>query len=79
MSNEQGMGLKFTVPNPFSFNASHYSSEDLTAAAHTYELKKRKETIIHLDYKMSCVGSASCGPELHEKYRFSEQEFRFEL
>jgi len=79
VSNEQGMGLKFTGCPEFSFNAAHYSPEDITAARHPHELKKRKETIINVDYKMSGVGSNSCGPELLGKYRFDEKEFEFRL
>lgn len=79
ISSEQGMGLKFTSPEPFSFNASHYTPLDLTNAAHNHELKRRKETIVHLDYKMSGVGSNSCGPELLDQYRLNEKQFRFEL
>ncbi|MNW64090.1 Evolved beta-galactosidase subunit alpha [compost metagenome] len=79
VTNEQGMGLKFAGPLAFSFNASHYTPEDLTAAQHTYELQRRDETIVHLDYKMSGVGSNSCGPELLEVYRLDEKEFTFEI
>jgi beta-galactosidase len=79
VSNELGMGLKFRSNNEFSFNASHYTPEDLEAAGHPYELKKRKETIVNIDYKMSGVGSNSCGPELLEKYQLKEKEFNFKL
>jgi beta-galactosidase len=77
VSNEQGMGLKITSDTEFSFNAAHYTPEDLTAAAHPYELKRIKETIVNIDYKMSGVGSNSCGPELLKKYRLDETEFEF--
>jgi beta-galactosidase len=80
VSNEQGMGIKLTSSNEhFSFNASHYTPEDIEAAGHPYELMKRKETIVNADYKMSGVGSNSCGPELLEQYRLSEKEFSFQL
>ncbi|WP_159886235.1 glycoside hydrolase family 2 TIM barrel-domain containing protein [Paenibacillus puerhi] len=79
VSTELGMGLHFEAPGGFSFNASHYTPQDLTEARHTYELVKRKETIVQLDYKMSGIGSNSCGPELLEPYRLSEKEFAFEL
>ncbi|NHN32463.1 glycoside hydrolase family 2 TIM barrel-domain containing protein [Paenibacillus agricola] len=80
VSNEQGMGLKFASPDgEFSFNAAHYTPADLTTALHSHELSKRKETIIQLDYKMSGVGSNSCGPELLEQYRLDEKEFEFGL
>jgi len=79
VSNLTGMGLLFIGINDFSFNASHYTPEDLTAAKHSYELKPRKETIVHVDYKMSGVGSESCGPELMPQYRLSEKQIRFRL
>jgi beta-galactosidase len=79
VSNEQGMGLRFASPGGFSFNASHYTAEDLTAATHAHELVRRKETVVHLDYKMSGVGSGSCGPQLAEPYRLKEKRFPFEL
>lgn len=79
VTNELGMGLLFTGNLPFSFNASHYLPEDLDQAGHLHELVKRKETIVHLDYKMSGIGSNSCGPELLEKYRLDEKEFEFAL
>jgi beta-galactosidase len=75
------MGLRFSAAESFSFNAAHFTPEDLTEAKHDWELarKKREETIVHLDYKMSGVGSNSCGPELAERYRLSEKKLRFEL
>jgi beta-galactosidase len=79
VSNEQGMGLQFSASERFSFSASHFTPEDLATAAHTWELVGRKETIVHLDYKMSGVGSNSCGPELAEAYRLNDNEFEFEL
>ncbi|MUG86037.1 DUF4981 domain-containing protein [Paenibacillus timonensis] len=78
-STVQGMGLKFAAAQPFSFQALHYTAEDLTAAKHTYELKRRPETIVSLDYQMSGAGSGSCGPQLAEPYRFAEKSFDFEL
>lgn len=77
VSNELGMGLKFIGCPEFSLNVAHYTPEALTAADHTYELQKRNETIVNIDYKMSGVGSNSCGPELLEKYRLDETEFEF--
>ncbi|WP_371263438.1 glycoside hydrolase family 2 TIM barrel-domain containing protein [Paenibacillus sp. 1_12] len=79
VSNEQGMGLKFSGSDDFSIHAAHYTPEDLTRAAHDYELVRRQETIVHLDYKISGVGSNSCGPELLEPYRLDEKEFKFEI
>ncbi|MFV0341398.1 MAG: glycoside hydrolase family 2 TIM barrel-domain containing protein [Anaerocolumna sp.] len=79
VTNFFGMGLKFISDTGFSFNAAHYTPEDITNATHSHELVQRKETIVHLDYKMSGVGSNSCGPELAEEFRVSEKEFEFTI
>ncbi|GGG61197.1 glycoside hydrolase family 2 TIM barrel-domain containing protein [Paenibacillus radicis (ex Gao et al. 2016)] len=79
VTNALGMGLAFHAPEAFSFHAGHFTPEDLTAALHSHELKKRKETIVHLDYAMSGVGSASCGPQLLEQYQLNEKQFEFKL
>ncbi|WP_195574584.1 glycoside hydrolase family 2 TIM barrel-domain containing protein [Paenibacillus sp. 1001270B_150601_E10] len=79
VSNLLGMGLRFTANDRFSFNASHFAPEDLTLAEHNVELVRRDETIVHVDYKMSGVGSNSCGPRLMEKYQFNEKSFTFEV
>lgn len=81
VTNLLGMGLLFIGMDDFSFNASHYTPEDITNANHVFELKKRDETIVNIDYKMSGVGSNSCGPELLPQYRLSESDivFRFRI
>ncbi|MBQ7936684.1 MAG: DUF4981 domain-containing protein [Clostridia bacterium] len=63
---------------PFSFNASCYSQEQLDKATHNYKLKPEDCTILCLDAKMSGIGSGSCGPQLAEKYQVNENEFSFD-
>lgn len=71
--------LVVTGSKEFSFNVSEYTQEELTVKAHNYELEKSPYTIVCLDYKMSGIGSNSCGPELLSKYRFEEAEFDFDI
>ena len=70
-----GHGFLFTSGEPFSFNASHYSPEQLTEKRHHYELEREPETTVILDCRQSGIGSNSCGPQLAEEYRFDETEF----
>ena len=63
----------------FSFNASHYTQEELTAKKHNFELKPCDNTVLCLDYAQSGLGSNSCGPELSRKYRLDEKAFDFKL
>ena len=67
---------------PFSFNASHYTQEELTAKAHNYELKESGYTVLCLDAGMSGVGSNACGPDLAKEYQVEADEkgkFNFTL
>lgn len=63
----------------FSFNASHYSQEQLTQKNHNYELVSEDSTILCLDYALNGIGSNSCGPALLDKYKFNKEEFVFEM
>ncbi|MCL2096263.1 MAG: DUF4981 domain-containing protein [Oscillospiraceae bacterium] len=79
-ANYAGHGLLFALEseateNTFMFSAQHYSPETLDETKHDYELHPSKSTFVTIDYKQSGIGSNSCGPELFEKYRFSEREF----
>lgn len=70
-------GLRFSSKTPFSFNASFYSVKELSKKRHNYELEKDEALNLHIDYRMSGVGSASCGPPLDEKYQITESEIYF--
>lgn len=70
-------GLAAAAGNPFSFNASVYTQEELERAAHNYQLQKSESTVLCLDYAMNGIGSNSCGPKVQEPYRFAEEEFTF--
>ncbi len=70
-----GHGFLFTGCEPFTFNASHFSPEQLTHARHHYELVREPETTVIVYMRMNGIGSNSCGPEPFEEYRFNEKEF----
>ena len=73
IGNATGHGLTVSMADaPFSFNCSHYSSEQLTRTAHAYELTPLKETVVNIDLRQSGIGSNSCGPALTDKYRIEE-------
>lgn len=76
VSSVAGQGLLVTSgTDDFSFNAMHFSSEQLTNTAHDYELIPMKETVLNIDYAQSGSGSNSCGPDLIPKYQLNEKEF----
>ena len=60
-------GLEVTGEE-FSFNASRFTQEELTAKAHNYELESCGDTVFCLDYRQNGIGSNSCGPQLNKRY-----------
>ncbi|MBR5738433.1 MAG: glycoside hydrolase family 2, partial [Lachnospiraceae bacterium] len=69
-------GVRFSAES-FEFAVTEHSAAELTKAAHAGELPEAEYTFVRIDYKDSGVGSASCGPELEERYRLNEKEIRF--
>ena len=67
---ENGSGAKLHVfGGNFSFNASHYTEEELTEKKHSFELEESGFTVLCIDGEMAGIGTNSCGPALLEKYR----------
>lgn len=70
-------GLAAASEQPFSFNASVYTQEELEEKAHNFELKESGSTVLCLDHALNGIGSNSCGPEVMDKYRFDDARFCF--
>ena len=63
----------------FEFNVSEYSTHTLTTAMHTDELEKDGFIHLRVDYKVSGIGSNSCGPNLEEEFRLNENNIDFKF
>lgn len=72
-------GMTAVCEQPFSFNASVYTQEELENAAHNYELAESDSTVLCIDYALNGIGSNSCGPVVLDQYRFDDTSFRFEF
>ncbi|MBR5152814.1 MAG: glycoside hydrolase family 2 [Clostridia bacterium] len=72
-------GMTFTTNTEFEFNASMYKPEMLTEAMHTDELKPCGGTNLRIDYKVTGLGSASCGTTLMKKYELNDKHIEFEF
>jgi len=77
VTNLRGTGLLAVGMPLVNVNVQHFTPEDLTRAMHTFELRPRPETVLHLDYAHNGLGSNSCGPRELEKYRLVPREMRF--
>lgn len=69
--------LEFWAEDEMEVNVSRYRTAALLKAEHTDELVADGKTHLRIDYKVSGIGSNSCGPELEQEYRLSEKEIRF--
>lgn len=73
----RGFGLRVRGLPDFNFSAHRYTTQDLEAARHTYELKQRDTITLNVDYKHHGLGSNACGPEPLPQYQLHAEEFRF--
>lgn len=69
LASAAGPALLVGGPAPFSFSASHFSAEDLTAARNTAELRPREEVFVHVDAALRGLGTGACGPDVRPQYR----------
>lgn len=79
LTNDSGIGLHASTDRPLEMSAHHFTPEDLMAAKHPHEIVRRPQTVLHLDYGQSGLGSASCGPGRLEKYHLKPEEIRYRV
>lgn len=77
LTDTNGCGVYIAGTEHVNFSARHYTDENMIAARHTNELQRIPETVLNIDYKVSGVGSGSCGPDTLEKYRVQPEEMAF--
>ncbi|MEM2428531.1 MAG: hypothetical protein QXD52_04735, partial [Candidatus Bathyarchaeia archaeon] len=58
-------------------SAHHYTIEDFEKAKHTYELKRRDDITLNIDYKQSGLGGGSCGPDTLPQYLVKPEHAHF--
>ena len=63
--------------NNFEIRVGEYSTKELTEKAHNFELEKDGKTHVRIDYRVSGLGSNSCGPSLAEKYRVNDKKIAY--
>ena len=69
--------LRFEGEPTFECNVSAYTADALERAEHTDELVSDGRTHVRIDYRVSGIGSNSCGPELMAQYQLKEKHIEF--
>jgi beta-galactosidase len=72
-----GWGLLVTAAEPFQWNVSRFTPEQLTAATHAEELAPSGGVTMHLDARHRGLGTLSCGPDTLPEYRIGPGRYRF--
>ncbi len=71
--------LTFKGESEFEFCASKYSTDALYKASHTDELVSDGNTHLRIDYMVSGIGSASCGPNMKSEYQLNQKHIEFKF
>jgi beta-galactosidase/beta-glucuronidase len=82
LTDARGLGLLALAPQdgPFlEMSAQEFSTEDLTQARHTYELRPCGEIVWNLDHRQAGLGSNSCGPGPLPQYLIQPIERAFSV
>lgn len=69
--------VRFERNRDFAFSITPY--DQYTLPRHDADLKKSGKVFVNIDYRMSGVGSNSCGPALNPKYAITEKHIDFDF
>ena len=72
-------GLTVVTDTAFECCVSQYDTHTLDKARHIDELTENGLTNIRVDYRVSGIGSNSCGPQLRPEYQVNEMQVHFAL
>jgi beta-galactosidase len=79
LTDSEGVGL-LAVGMPYlEVSVHHFTTQDLTRARHTYELKRQDPVVLNLDQVQSGLGGASCGPGTLPEYLVEPRPVQFRL
>ncbi|MBD8068631.1 beta-galactosidase subunit alpha [Bacillus sp. PS06] len=79
ITDTRGAGFLAVGDPHLNFSAHYYTIKDFEEAKHTYDLKKQDFITLNLDHRHHGLGSASCGPDVLDKYKLITDEFDFQV
>jgi beta-galactosidase/evolved beta-galactosidase subunit alpha len=72
-----GSGLLVRAQDRLNFGAHRCTPEDLDGAKHLYQIPRRDEIVVNLDYRQNGLGTASCGPGPLPQYILKPEPYEF--
>jgi len=76
-SDNSQVGLFVTMQEPFHFSTYNYDDGNLTKARRINQLNPTDFLTVNVDYKQAGLGTATCGPDVDEKYRLGNQIYEY--
>lgn len=77
LHNEKGLGLKIISNTSLNMSAWNYSVKDINDAEHSNDLVPNDYVTFNIDYKVTGLGSNSCGPLVKKKYQAKLEPFQY--
>jgi beta-galactosidase len=77
LENDDRSGLLLTEMRNLEFSVSHFQTEDLYRAHHTWELVPRNDIFLSIDLKQRGLGTAACGPDTLDTYKIGAGVYSF--
>ena len=73
-----GSGIRLDGDPAFELTVRRWTSEDLDAARHPYDLRPRDRVFVNADLAQNGLGSASCGPGVAPEHQLpADRAYRF--
>ena len=69
--------LDVLYPTSMHVSATRFTPAELYAAGHETDLRPRKTLVVHADVAHRGLGTASCGPDIMDRYRIPVGQHRF--
>ena len=68
---DTGESVRIDVLRPAALHvsATRFRAADLYAAGHETDLRPRRTLVVHVDVAHRGIGTASCGPDILDRYR----------
>lgn len=79
LSDHLGNQMEVYSKDTFSMQVLPFTQEELASRKHNFELQEADRTVLCLDYKMSGIGSQSCGPELKKEYQLTDERMNYQF
>ena len=79
LQDDNDFGVMACGAPTINFSAHRFTTMDLDAARHPYELTAQPTITLHLDYAQNGLGSASCGPGVAAPYQLHAEPFAFSV